>query len=164
MKNSKTNNNDNVVKLSQKIKDVFHNKDFINYYKQSFLIGSEEQNIDYNTTKFKREQLLSKLMDEEIPGTDIIKRALEKENDQLLKEINKEKFFQNIFQNIYNTLSHEERECIRKNLIREDVLKSIKANSTPGKQKKFQSKENNLIYNLCHNFMSFDDIDFDNIV
>ena len=103
-------------------------------------------------------------MDEEIPGTDIIKRALEKENDQLLKEINKEKFFQNIFQNIYNTLSPEERECIRKNQIREDVLKSIKVNSTPGKQKKFQSKENNLIYNLCHNFMSFDDIDFDNIV
>ena len=104
------------------------------------------------------------LMNEYIPAPEIIKKALEKENEQLLKEENKEIFFQTIFQNIYNTLSPHERECLNKNTIREDMLKQIIGFSSSGIQNKFQSKDNNLIYSLCHNFMTFDDINFENLV
>ncbi len=163
MKNQKINNNDNFIKLSEKIRETFHNKENVDEYKNSFLINlNEERDNNFITTKFKREQLLSMLMNEFIPTPEIIKKALEKENDQLLKEENKEIFFQTVFQNIYNTLSPQERECLKKNQVREDILKQIIGFSDI--QNKFQSKDNNLIYSLCHNFMTFDDIEFDNLV
>ena len=167
MKSTKINNNENFFKLSEKIRETFHNKDHENQYKNSFLINlNKENDSNFITTKFKREQLLSMLMNEFIPSPEIIKKALEKENEQLLKEENKESFFQTIFQNIYNTLSPEERECLNKNQVREDILKQIVGFSGSDKQNKFQfqSKDNNLIYSLCHNFMTFDDIEFDNLV
>ena len=163
MKNKKDNNNENFIKLSEKIRETFQNKDYVDQYKNSFLINlNEERDNNFITTKFKREQLLSMLMNEFIPTPEIIKKALEKENDQLLKEENKEIFFQTVFQNIYNTLSPQERECLKKNQVREDILKQIIGFSHM--QNKFQSKDNNLIYSLCHNFMTFDDIEFDNLV
>ena len=163
MKNQKINNNDNFIKLSEKIRETFQNKDYVDQYKNSFLINlNEERDNNFITTKFKREQLLSMLMNEFIPTPEIIKKTLEKENDQLLKEENKEIFFQTVFQNIYNTLSPQERECLKKNQVREDILKQIIGFSDI--QNKFQSKDNNLIYSLCHNFMTFDDIEFDNLV
>ncbi len=163
MKNKKDNNNENFIKLSEKIRETFQNKDYVDQYKNSFLINlNEERDNNFITTKFKREQLLSMLMNEFIPTPEIIKKALEKENDQLLKEENKEIFFQTVFQNIYNTLSPQERECLKKNQVREDILKQIIGFSDI--QNKFQSKDNNLIYSLCHNFMTFDDIEFDNLV
>ena len=163
MKNKKDNNNENFIKLSEKIRETFQNKDYVDQYKNSFLINlNEERDNNFITTKFKREQLLSMLMNEFIPTPEIIKKALEKENDQLLKEENKEIFFQTVFQNIYNTLSPQERECLKKNQVREDILKQIIGFS--GMQNKFQSKDNNLIYSLCHNFMTFDDINFENLV
>ena len=165
MKSTKINNNENFFKLSEKIRETFHNKDHENQYKNSFLINlNKENDSNFITTKFKREQLLSMLMNEYIPAPEIIKKALEKENEQLLKEENKESFFQTIFQNIYNTLSPHERECLNKNTIREDMLKQIIGFSSSGVQNKFQSKDNNLIYSLCHNFMTFDDINFENLV
>ena len=163
MKSTKINNNENFFKLSEKIRETFQNKDYVDQYKNSFLINlNEERDNNFITTKFKREQLLSMLMNEFIPTPEIIKKALEKENDQLLKEENKEIFFQTVFQNIYNTLSPQERECLKKNQVREDILKQIIGFSDI--QNKFQSKDNNLIYSLCHNFMTFDDIEFDNLV
>ncbi len=163
MKNKKDNNNENFSKLSEKIRETFHNKENVDEYKNSFLINlNEERDNNFITTKFKREQLLSMLMNEFIPTPEIIKKALEKENDQLLKEENKEIFFQTVFQNIYNTLSPQERECLKKNQVREDILKQIIGFSDI--QNKFQSKDNNLIYSLCHNFMTFDDIEYDNLV
>jgi hypothetical protein len=163
MKNKKDNNNENFIKLSEKIRETFQNKDYVDQYKNSFLINlNEERDNNFITTKFKREQLLSMLMNEFIPTPEIIKKALEKENDQLLKEENKEIFFQTVFQNIYNTLSPQERECLKKNQVREDILKQIIGFSDI--QNKFQSKDNNLIYSLCHNFMTFDDIEYDNLV
>ena len=163
MKNKKDNNNENFIKLSEKIRETFQNKDYVDQYKNSFLINlNEERDNNFITTKFKREQLLSMLMNEYIPAPEIIKKALEKENEQLLKEENKEIFFQTVFQNIYNTLSPQERECLKKNQVREDILKQIIGFSDI--QNKFQSKDNNLIYSLCHNFMTFDDIEFDNLV
>ncbi len=163
MKNQKINNNDNFIKLSEKIRETFHNKENVDEYKNSFLINlNKVKDNNFITTKFKREQLLSMLMNEFIPTPEIIKKALEKENDQLLKEENKEIFFQTVFQNIYNTLSPQERECLKKNQVREDILKQIIGFSDI--QNKFQSKDNNLIYSLCHNFMTFDDIEFDNLV
>ena len=163
MKNKKDNNNENFIKLSEKIRETFQNKDYVDQYKNSFLINlNEERDNNFITTKFKREQLLSMLMNEFIPTPAIIKKALEKENDQLLKEENKEIFFQTVFQNIYNTLSPQERECLKKNQVREDILKQIIGFSDI--QNKFQSKDNNLIYSLCHNFMTFDDIEYDNLV
>ena len=167
MKNQKINNNDNFIKLSEKIRETFHNKENVDEYKNSFLINlNKVKDNNFITTKFKREQLLSMLMNEFIPSPEIIKKALEKENEQLLKEENKESFFQTIFQNIYNTLSPEERECLNKNQVREDILKQIVGFSGSDKQNKFQfqSKDNNLIYSLCHNFMTFDDIEYDNLV
>ena len=45
------------------------------------------------------------------------------------------------------------------------MLKIIKVNyNSSGRRKKFHSKDNNIIYNLCHNFMTLDDIDFDNLI
>ena len=118
MKSTKINNNENFFKLSEKIRETFNNKDHENQYKNSFLINlNKENDSNFITTKFKREQLLSMLMNEYIPAPEIIKKALEKENEQLLKEENKEIFFQTIFQNIYNTLSPHERECLNKNTI-----------------------------------------------
>ena len=165
MKNQKINNNDNFIKLSEKIRETFHNKENVDEYKNSFLINlNKVKDNNFITTKFKREQLLSMLMNEFIPSPEIIKKALEKENELLLKVKNKDIFFQTIFQNIYNTLSPHERDCLNKNTIREDMLKQIIGFSSSGVQNKFQSKDNNLIYSLCHNFMTFDDINFENLV
>ena len=77
MKNKKDNNNENFIKLSEKIRETFQNKDYVDQYKNSFLINlNEERDNNFITTKFKREQLLSMLMNEFIPTPEIIKKYI----------------------------------------------------------------------------------------
>ena len=97
------------LRLSQKIRELskIQIKDV---YKRDFLIPIQNDNQDFTNPKIKQEILLKKLCNEKIPKKDIIKRAIEKDSDQFPKEENKEKFFQNVFQNIYNTLSPVGRE------------------------------------------------------
>ena len=143
------------VKLSEKIRELSKVQD-TNNYKRDFLIPVHNDNQNLTNTKLKREILLNKLMKEKIPKKDIIKRALEKDSDQFPKEENKEKFFQAIFQNIYNTLSPEARK----------QLKSEESSFSEEIQKEFNVKypkiysplDNNVIADFSHNFISLNDL------
>lgn len=143
------------LRLSQKIRELskIQIKDV---YKRDFLIPIQNDNQDFTNPKIKQEILLKKLCNEKIPKKDIIKRAIEKDSDQFPKEENKEKFFQNVFQNIYNTLSPEGREQIKikKPHFTEDIQNEFNVQHP----KIRNPLDNNIISDLCHNFISVDDL------
>ena len=65
-------------------------------------------------------------------------------------------FFQNVFQNIYNTLSPEGREQIKikKPHFTEDIQNEFNVQHP----KIRNPLDNNIISDLCHNFISVDDL------
>ena len=69
--------------LSTEIKSQNESND---YYCNQFISVLDNQNQVITDNRYQREVLLEKLMDESIPTMDVVKKAVEKDNDQLPKE------------------------------------------------------------------------------
>ena len=112
--------------------------------------------MNYNTNEFKKELLLSKLMTEKIPENSTIKKYLEKDKvDFTIKLEDKEEIFLECFKDINNTITQEARDKMK------IKTKSPKKNNLLKEEKndvKYAAKDNNIIYDLCHNLVNFDDI------
>ena len=112
--------------------------------------------MNYNTNEFKKELLLSKLMTEKIPENSTIKKYLEKDKvDFTIKLEDKEEIFLECFKDINNTITQEARDKMK------IKTKSPKKNNLLKEEKndvKYDAKDNNIIYDLCHNLVNFDDI------
>ena len=130
----------------------------MNEYKRNFIITEKDEHINYNTNEFKKELLLSKLMKEKIPDNNTIKKYLEKDKiDFTIKLEDKEEIFLECFKDINNTFSQEARDKIK------GKKDSQKKNDTQSKEEKkniikYDCKDNNIIYDLCHDLMRLDDV------
>ena len=114
----------------------------------------KDEHINYNTNEFKKDLLISKLMVEKIPDSNTIKKYLEKDKvDFTIKLEDKEEIFLECFQDINNTISEEARYKMKSKSINKNI---------PGKEEnheiKYDCKDNNIIYDLCHNLIDVDDI------
>ena len=86
--------------------------------------------MNYNTYKYKKDLILSKLMEENIPDNNSIKKYLDKDKvDFNIKPEDKEHIFLECFKDLNNTLSKEGRQRII----------------------------NDIIYDLCHNLIDIED-------
>jgi hypothetical protein len=142
--------------LSNKITNQNESND---YYNNQFISTIDNQNKVITDNRFQREVLLEKLMDESIPKMDVVKKAVEKDNDNLPKEDNKENFFQEIMTNVYHTLSPKTMELIHNNNKEKDNLSELKIKS----KNNYKAYDNDIIYNICHGFNSFQDFTEKNI-
>ncbi len=89
--------------------------------------------MNYNTYKYKKDLILSKLMEENIPDNNSIKKYLDKDKvDFNIKPEDKEHIFLECFKDLNNTLSKEGRQRII-------------------------YKDNDIIYDLCHNLIDIED-------
>ena len=116
----------------------------------------KDEHINYNTNEFKKELLLSKLMNEKIPENHTIKKYLEKDKvDFTIKLEDKEEIFLECFKDINNTITQDARNKIR------EKNKSTRKNTYSKDDKsetKYNCKDNNIIYDLCHNLINIDDV------
>ena len=116
----------------------------------------KDDHINYNTNEFKKELLISKLMKEKIPNNNTIKKYLEKDKvDFTIKLEDKEEIFLECFKDINNTISQEARDKMKK---RSKSYINTSHNKHDGKELKYDCKDNNIIYELCHNLIDIDDI------
>ena len=118
----------------------------------------KDEHINYNTNEFKKELLLSKLMIEKIPENNTVKKYLEKDKvDFTIKLEDKEEVFWECFKDINNTISKEGRDKIR-NKVKEKSLRKTASNKDEHNEVKYDYKDNNIIYDLCHNLININDI------
>ena len=116
----------------------------------------KDDHTNYNTNEFKKELLISKLMKEKIPNNNNIKKYLEKDKvDFTIKLEDKEEIFLECFKDINNTISQEARDKMKK---RSKSYIKTSHNKDDGKELKYDCKDNNIIYELCHNLIDIDDI------
>ena len=88
--------------------------------------GNDQAN--YNTYRYKKELVLSKLMEEKIPDNNSIKKYLDKDKvDFNIKLEDKEHIFLECFKDLNNTLS-EQFEHIEKEINTEKVIEDIQKN------------------------------------
>ena len=115
--------------------------------------GNDQAN--YNTYRYKKELVLSKLMEEKIPDNNSIKKYLDKDKvDFNIKTEDKEQIFLECFKDLNNTISKEGREKIKDKNIKQEKNKIDEK-----KQIKYEDyKDNDIIYDLCHNLINIDDI------
>ena len=115
--------------------------------------GNDQTN--YNTYRYKKELVLSKLMEEKIPDNNSIKKYLDKDKiDFNIKLEDKEHIFLECFKDLNNTISKEGREKIKDKNIKQEKNKIDEK-----KQIKYEDyKDNDIIYDLCHNLINIDDI------
>ena len=111
--------------------------------------------VNYNTYRYKKELVLSKLMEEKIPDNNSIKKYLDKDKiDFNIKLEDKEHIFLECFKDLNNTISKEGREKIKDKNIKQEKNKIDEK-----KQIKYEDyKDNDIIYDLCHNLINIDDI------
>ena len=140
------------MKLSEKLKEAFKNKD-TSTYKNPLVSSLTDQLKNFSTTSYKRNILLSKIGREEIPKADVLKRAIEKENENLPKEENREKFLLQMFSSIDATLSPE-------------ALSQV--DDPKDKFKEYENRinyyDNNIIIDLCHNVTNLKNISDANFI
>ena len=116
----------------------------------------KDDHTNYNTNEFKKELLISKLMKEKIPNNNTIKKYLEKDKvDFTIKLEDREEIFLECFKDIKNTISQEARDKMKK---RSKSYIKTSHNKDDGKELKYDCKDNNIIYELCHNLIDIDDI------
>ena len=115
--------------------------------------GNDQAN--YNTYRYKKELVLSKLMEEKIPDNNSIKKYLDKDKiDFNIKLEDKEHIFLECFKDLNNTISKEGREKIKDKNIKQEKNKIDEK-----KQIKYEDyKDNDIIYDLCHNLINIDDV------
>ena len=115
--------------------------------------GNDQAN--YNTYRYKKELVLSKLMEEKIPDNNSIKKYLDKDKiDFNIKLEDKEHIFLECFKDLNNTVSKEGKEKIKDKNIKQEKNKIDEK-----KQIKYEDyKDNDIIYDLCHNLINIDDI------
>ena len=143
-------------KLSQILKQGFESKEPLNEYKRNFIITEKDEHINYNTNEYKKELLLSKLMTEKIPENHTIKKYLEKDKiDFAIKIEDKEEIFLECFKDINNTISNEARDKMK---IKNKNKKKNSSNKDEKNKIKYDIKDNNIIYDLCHNLINIDDL------
>ena len=142
-------------KLSQILKQKFESKENLNEYKRNFIMIESNDQVNYNTDKYKKDLVLSKLMDEKIPDTNSIKKYLDNEKvDFNIKIEDKEHIFLECFKDLNNTISKEGRKRIKNN-----ASKNHEKNTIEGrKDVKYDYKDNNIIYDLCHNLINIEDV------
>ena len=129
----------------------------MNEYKRNFIIAEKDEYKNYNTNEYKKELLLSKLMTEKIPDNNTIKKYLEKDKvDFTIKLEDKEEIFLECFKDINNTVSQEARDKMK--LRKSPQKKNSIFNKEEKSEIKYDVKDNNLIYDLCHNLINIDDI------
>ena len=127
----------------------------MNEYKRNFIIIESNEQINYNTTKYKKDLILSKLMDENIPDNNSIKKYLDKDKvDFNIKPEDKEYIFLECFKDLNNTLSKEGRQKIINKNNKEKEADKIDEK----KEVKYNHKDNDIIYDLCHNLIDIEDI------
>ena len=119
------------------------------------MIESNEQE-NYNTYKYKKDLVISKLMQEKIPDNNSIKKYLDKDKvDFNIKAEDKEKIFLECFKDLDNTLSKEGRQRIKG----KNIKNHEKSKNEEKKEKKFEDfKDNDIIYDLCHNLINIEDV------
>ena len=116
----------------------------------------KDEHINYNTNEFKKELLLSKLMTEKIPENNTIKKYLEKDKvDFTIKLEDKEEIFLECFKDINNTLSKEARDKMK---TKDKTQNKNTYNKEENNEVKYDYKDNNIIYDLCHNLININDI------
>ena len=110
--------------------------------------------MNYNTYKYKKDLILSKLMEENIPDNNSIKKYLDKDKvDFNIKPEDKEHIFLECFKDLNNTLSKEGRQrIINKNIKEKETNKNEEK-----KDAKYNYKDNDIIYDLCHNLIDIED-------
>ena len=96
-------------------------------------------------------------MKEKIPDNNTIKKYLEKDKiDFAIKLEDKEEVFLECFKDINNTFSQEARDKIK------GKKGTPKKNDAQSKEEKtiikYDCKDNNIIYELCHDLMRLDDV------
>ena len=96
-------------------------------------------------------------MTEKIPDNNTIKKYLEKDKvDFTIKIEDKEEIFLECFKDINNTISQEARDKMK---TKKSPEKKNNTNSKEEKSEiKYNSKDNNIIYDLCHNLLSLDEV------
>ena len=138
------------------MKQGFESKESLNEYKRNFIITEKDEHKNYNTNEFKKELLLSKLMNEKIPDNITIKKYLEKDKvDFTIKVEDKEEIFLECFKDINNTLSQEERDKMKN---KKKPQRKGTYNKEEKSEIKYDFQDNNIIYNLCHNLLDIDDL------
>ena len=143
-------------KLSQILKQKFESKEPLNEYKRNFIMTEKDEHINYNTNEYKKELLLSKLMNEKIPENHTIKKYLEKDKvDFTIKLEDKEEIFLECFKDINNTMTQDARNKIKE---KEKIPQKNIYGKEEKKEIKYDCKDNNLIYELCHNLINIDDV------
>ena len=122
------------------------------------MIEANEQ-ANYNTYKCKKNLVISKLMEEKIPDNNSIKKYLDKDKvDFNIKAEDKEKIFLECFKDLDNTISKEGRQKI-KNKNAKIYEKNKNEDKKEKKEKKYEDyKDNDIIYDLCHNLINIEDI------
>ena len=122
------------------------------------MIEANEQ-ANYNTYKKKKNLVISKLMEEKIPDNNSIKKYLDKDKvDFNIKAEDKEKIFLECFKDLDNTISKEGRQKI-KNKNAKIYEKNKNEDKKEKKEKKYEDyKDNDIIYDLCHNLINIEDI------
>ena len=122
------------------------------------MIEANEQ-ANYNTYKYKKNLVISKLMEEKIPDNNSIKKYLDKDKvDFNIKAEDKEKIFLECFKDLDNTISKEGRQKI-KNQNAKIYEKNKNEDKKEKKEKKYEDyKDNDIIYDLCHNLINIEDI------
>ena len=143
-------------KLSHVLKKNFESKESLNDYKRNFIMIEKNGQVNYNTYKYKKDLILSKLMNEKIPDNTSIKKYLDKDKvDFNIKLEDKDHIFLECFKDINNTISKEGRERI-KNI---NPKKEEKNKTEEKKVEKYDYKDNDIIYDLCHNLINIKDVE-----
>ena len=117
------------------------------------MIESNNQ-ANCNTLKYKKDLVLSKLMEEKIPDNNSIKKYLDKDKvDFNIKAEDKEQIFLECFKDLENTISKEGRE----RLTNKNTKNQDKNKGEDKKELKYNDyKDNDIIYDLCHNLINFE--------
>ena len=127
----------------------------MNEYKRNFIIIESNEQTNYNTNQYKKDLILSKLMEENIPDNNSIKKYLDKDKvDFNIKPEDKEYIFLECFKDLNKTLSKEGREKIINKNNKENEINKIEDK----KDIKYNHKDNNIIYDLCHNLIDIEDV------
>ena len=112
----------------------------------------KDDNINYDNNEFKKKLLLSKLMNENIPEKNLVKKYLEKDKlDPSVKLEDKENVFMECITDINYTLSPEARNKI-------NSIKNGKNIKYEKNNCKYDYRDNNLIYDICHNLINIEEI------
>ena len=141
-------------KLSQILKEKFDSKEPLNEYKRNFIMIESNEQANYNTSIYKKDLVLSKLMEEKIPDSNSIKKYLDKDKvDFNIKAEDKEKIFFELFQDLNNTISKEGRQKLKN----KNVKNQEKNKNEEKKETKYNDyKDNDIIYDLCHNLVNIE--------